>query len=792
MNSSKCRSRLALLVCASALLTCAAFGQARLTVQVNTPGHSVSPTLWGVFFEDINLSADGGLYPELIRNRSFEDSAQPDFWTVSNTNGGKSSIAIDSSHPLNAFNRHSLRVSLDGSIALENDGYWGMNMVRGQTCVFKVAVRADEAFSGPLLARVLGAAGDELARGEINGLGSEWQYYTLKLTPVSSDPKARLEISAKGKGAFYLDMVSLLPAKTWKNHGLRTDLAQAVDALHPSFMRFPGGNWVEGDDVAHMYHWKNTIGNIDARAPLWNTWGYNTTQGLGFHEYLQLCEDLGAAPLFCINAGLSLHDSVPMGQMGQWVQDALDAIEYANGPTNSVWGALRANNGHPAPFGLKYMEIGNENGGAEYRERWRAIYHAIKQTYPDMQLCTPVWGGYPESPPPDMIDEHYYAAPEFFMRQASRYDTYDRHGPKVFVGEYAVTERVGKGNLRAAIGEAAFMTGLERNSDIVVMASYAPLFVNLNHRAWNPDLINFDSARWYGLPGYYVQQLFSQYRGDVTLPITVDSPNMEAAPNSGAIGVGSWRTRVEYKDIQVTSGGKTLYASDFAAGTNGWRFLGPGEWSVADGTLRQSSDNEFVRAIIGDKSWTNYTYSLKARKLGGNEGFLVLFRVNNDDDKSWWNLGGWGNTAYGIEMNDVVTQIPGSIQTGRWYDIRVEVTGPTVKCYLDGKLIHSVQHASLPSLYASATRDSKSGDLILKVVNGASEKIDTAIHLEGAPKLSGAGQSIVLSSDNPSDENSLDAPTKVSPKTLPLSVSGPDFQQVFPGNSLTVLRIGAR
>ena len=256
--------------------------------------------------------------------------------------------------------------------------------------------------------------------------------------------------------------------------------------------------------------------------------------------------------------------------------------------------------------------------------------------------------------------------------------------------------------------------------------------------------------------------------------------------------MGSWRTRVEYKDIQVTSGGKTLYASDFAAGTNGWRFLGPGEWSVADGTLRQSSDNEFVRAIIGDKSWTNYTYSLKARKLGGNEGFLVLFRVNNDDDKSWWNLGGWGNTAYGIEMNDVVTQIPGSIQTGRWYDIRVEVTGPTVKCYLDGKLIHSVQHASLPSLYASATRDSKSGDLILKVVNGASEKIDTAIHLEGAPKLSGAGQSIVLSSDNPSDENSLDAPTKVSPKTLPLSVSGPDFQQVFPGNSLTVLRIGAR
>jgi alpha-L-arabinofuranosidase len=765
------------------------FAQASLTVDVDKPVHSVAPTLWGIFFEDINLDADGGIYPELIRNRSFEDSDQPDFWTLSDSNGGKSTIAINSSQPLNPLNRHSLHVTLDGSLTLENRGYWGMNIIKDDTYIFKLAARAAAGFSGPLTVRLLGESGNELAKGEVTGLSRQWRYNSINLTAEAGDPKARLQISAAGTGSFYLDMVSLMPAKTWKNHGLRTDLAQSLDALHPSFMRFPGGNWVEGEDVAHMYHWKYTIGDIDARTPLWNTWGYNTTQGLGFHEYLQLSEDLGATPLFCINAGMTLHDSVPLSRMGEWIQDALDAIEYANGPTTSVWGSIRAKNGHPAPFGLKYMEIGNENGGPDYRQRWALICHAIKDNYPEMQLIADVWGGHPGNPAPDLIDEHYYDTPEFFMRQASRYDNYDRKGPKIFIGEYAVTQHAGKGNLLAAIGEAAFMTGMERNSDIVSMASYAPLFVNLNHRAWNPDLINFDISRWYGLPSYYVQQMFSENRGDFSLPTAVESPQTESAPNSGAIGVGSWSTRVEYKDLVVTSNGRTLFSSDFSQGTADWKFLGDGDWSVADGALRQNNENQNVRAIIGDKSWTDYTYSLKARKLGGAEGFLVLFRVNNDDEKCWWNLGGWGNTQHGVEMNEILTQAPGSIETGRWYDIRIEVKGPSIKCYLDGKLIHDIRRTTLASLYASATRDSKSGDIILKVVNGSAEKIDTSVHLKGSNKLSGTVHAIVLTSENPADENSLDAPSKVSPKTEAFNISSPDFQHNFPGNSLTILRV---
>ncbi len=608
MNRQKRRSSIKFLLLLSSLSVSAfgVFGQASVTVDVDKPGHSVSPALWGIFFEDINLDADGGIYPELVRNRSFEDSDQADFWKLSDSNGGKSAIAINSSQPLNPFNRHSLNVTLEGSVTLENEGYWGMNIVNGDAYTFKLAARTAGSFSGPLTVRLIGASGNELAKGEVTGLTRQWRYHSITLTAAAGDPKARLQISAAGTGSFFLDMVSLLPVKTWKDHGLRDDLAQSLDALHPSFMRFPGGNWVEGDDLAHMYHWKYTIGDIDARTPLWNTWGYNTTQGLGFHEYLQLCEDLGAAPLFCVNAGMSLHDSVPLSRMGEWIQDALDAIEYANGPTTSVWGSIRAKNGHPAPFGLKYMEIGNENGGVDYRQRWDLISRAIKDKHPEMQLVADVWGGHPGNPTPDIIDEHYYDTPEFFMRQASRYDTYDRKGPKIFIGEYAVTQHAGKGNLRAAIGEAAFMTGLERNSDVVALASYAPLFVNLNHRAWNPDLINFDSARWYGLPSYYVQQMFSRNRGDVVLPTAVESPQTDSAPNSGAVGVGSWSTRVEFKDLLVTSDGKTLFSSDFSHGTDGWKFLGDGDWSVADGALRQNNENQNVRAIIGDKTWADW------------------------------------------------------------------------------------------------------------------------------------------------------------------------------------------
>ncbi len=774
----------------------ALFAQATITVDTVKPGHAVSPLLWGIFFEDINLSADGGIYPELVRNRSFEDAARPEYWRLLNGTNGTSSMAIDSSVPLNPVNRHSLRVNVDGAFTLENEGYWGMNILKGDGYVLKFAARATNGFTGPLKVRLVGTNGMELAQGEISGLGGHWKYHTLDLVAQGGDPKANLQLSATGQGTLFLDMVSLMPKKTWKNHGLRVDLAEALAALHPAFLRFPGGNWVEGDDRAHMYRWKTTIGDIDSRIPLWNTWGYNTTQGLGFFEYLQMCEDLGAEPLFCINDGMTLHDSIPLNEMGPWIQDALDAIEYANGPTNSVWGSLRAKAGHPAPFNLKYMEIGNENGGPDYVQRWPLLANAIRAKYPAMHLImtTDLRGRpYPKTPKPDIVDEHYYESAESFMWRANQYDHYDRNGPKIFIGEYAVTQNAGKGNLYAALGEAAFMTGMERNSDIVVMASYAPLFVNLNHRAWNPDLINFDSSRWYGLPSYYVQQMFSRNTGDVTLPIAVDAPPLNPGAGSGAIGVGTWKTQAEFKDVQVTRpDGKILFTSDFSKNSDGWRLLGNGNWRVADGALRQTSGNENIRAIAGDKSWRDYTLTLKARKLGGDEGFLILFHVNDDSAKNWWNIGGWGNSSDGIEQdNHIITQTPGHIETGRWYDIRVEVKGTHVRCFLDGRLVHDIDSKPLESLYASATHDRKTGDIILKVVNASTNVMGTDIKLRmrKVPKTVFPGKAIVLTGSSPLEENSLDAPKRISPQTTRFKYQGDNLHWMFPGNSVTVLRL---
>ncbi len=669
---------------------------AKIAVQVDKPGHAVSPHLWGIFFEDINLSADGGLYPELVRNRSFEDNEQPEHWKLQNAAGSNGEMTIDSSRPLNPVNRHSLRLKVDGAASLVNEGYWGMNIVQGEGYTLKLAARA-EGFNGPIAVKLL-AAEKEIGSGEITGIGRNWNYYAIDLTATGSTPKAKLQLGVSGRGTLYLDMVSLMPKKTWKNHGLRPDLAESIAALKPAFLRFPGGCWVEGNDMSRMYNWKKTVGNVDVRTPLYNIWQYYATHGIGYHEYLQLAEDLGAEPMFCINVGMSHRENAPMDMMGQWVQDALDALEYANGPTNTIWGGLRARNGHPEPFNMKYLEIGNENGGPAYRERWPLFVHAIKAKYPQVQLVANDWaGGFPKEPKPEIVDEHYYNTPDWFMRNANHYDNYDRNGPKIFVGEYAVTRNTGLGNLRGAIGEAAFMTGLERNSDVVAMASYAPLFCNANHKRWPVNLINFDSSRWFGIPSYYVQKLFAENRGTVTLPTTVEATPGQEPPPSGCIGVGTWNTSAEFKDIQVTApDGKVLFTSDFSKGSEGWKKLGGGNWSVQDGALRQTAEREFVRALAGDKKWTDYTLTLKARKISGREGFLILFHIGDDEERNWWNLGGWENREHAIELGETINPKGGRIETGRWYDIKVELRGHSIRCSLDGQVIHDVTHSRLP------------------------------------------------------------------------------------------------
>jgi alpha-L-arabinofuranosidase len=637
-----------------------------------------------------------------------------------------------------------------------------------------------------------------------------------------------LYVLVDGKGSVDLDMVSLFPEKTWKNRpgGLRADMVQMLADMKPGFLRFPGGCIVEGSELSRRYQWKNTISPVEERQLLINRWNYEFLHrptpdyyqsfGLGFFEFFQLCEDIGAEPLPILNCGMACQfnsgELCPLDQLEPYIQDALDLIEFANGPANSVWGAKRAAMGHLKPFNMKMLGIGNEQWGPQYIERYTRFAKVLKEKYPEIQLVSAA-GPLPDDERfkfawpklrelnADIVDEHCYANPIWFSANTHRYDNYDRNGPKVFMGEYAaqsdkIVSTKNRNNLECALSEAAYMTGLERNADVVRMASYAPLFGNVDAWQWTPDLIWVDSLHIYGTPNYYVQQLFSRNRGDVTLPIKVKTTTEQEKSPTGCIGVGTWNTEAEFKDIKVTApDGKVLFTSDFSTNSDGWKLLGDGaDWKVQDGALRQTAENEFIRATAGDKAWTDYTLELKARKLAGLEGFLILFHINDDEDRVWWNIGGWENTQNAVNLDDnSVDPKPGRIETNHWYDIRVEVAGGAVKCWLDGQLIHDIKPPSsvANSLYASAAHDSKSGEVILKIVNTASEPIETEINLSGVKKLSGPVQSIVLTSGNSKDENSLNEPVKVSPKAEMFDASGSDFRHTFPGNSFTVLRIKA-
>lgn len=758
---------------------------ARIDVFADQPGVRISPVLYGIFFEEINRAGEGGLWAEMLVNPSFEDAYGAPGWTIA----GAGKMAIDSASPtLNANNPTTLRLDLsNGQATLTNKGFKAVGLAVRKDAAYRLSFHARTSSSSPVpvMARLVGAGGSVLAEQKLRVSGSEFQKLEAVLTASGDDPSGRLELVFTGPGAVWIDMVSLFPRDTWKGHGLRMDLATMLADLKPSFVRFPGGCFVEGNQLANAVRWKETIGDPALRIGTRNLWGYRVNNAFGYHEFLQWCEDLGAAPMYVINCGMAHDDWVSREQAQEYVQDALDAIEYANGPATSKWGAARARNGHPAPFGLKYLEIGNENWHPQiYLDRFKQFRDAIKAKYPDIVLISNI----PVAPiQTDMIDDHYYNSPQWFLDNAGRYDNYDRKAPKIYVGEYAVTREAGEGNLAAAIGEAAFMTGLERNSDVVAMASYAPLLCNPEWKRWNPNLIVFDQGRAYGTPSYFVQQMFSAHRGDVVL-------KSEAAGSTpirfaGSAGLGSWNTQAEFKDIEITADdGRVLYRFDPSKELEGWRTRG-GRWAVKDGAIQQTGAGENIRLLIGDRSWQQYTIKLKARKLGGDEGFLVLFQTSNGA-KSWANFGGWGNTRHGIESGDAPSNgQPGSIETGRWYDIRVEISGPQVKAYLDEKLVAEVTRPSQRKLmHIVASRVDATGEIILKAVNPTDESLETTIHISGAASIAPAAKATVLSG-RPSDENSFDQPTKIKPREVQITNAASSFPFTFEPHSVVVMRL---
>ncbi len=602
------------------LLAGPAYAQDRktITIKANQPTADIQPTMWGVFFEDINMGADGGIYAELIKNRSFEFFKPLMGWKMEQKPFVEGAVTVLNRLENNAANPRFLRVKLNnavkGNLSLTNEGFRGMGLKKGLRYDFSFMYRT--AAAGIKVHVELLNAKNEVIGIEVTepSISSAWKKQSMSLHASATELKGQCRIWFEGNGEIDLDMISLFPEDTWKKRpgGMRADMVQLLADMKPGFIRFPGGCIVEGFDISQRYQWKKTIGPVDQRQLIINRWNfefahrpapdYFQTFGLGFFEYFQLAEDIGAEPLPILNCGMACQfnsaELVPLDQLDPYIEDALDLIEFANGDVNSTWGKIRAAMGHPAPFNLKLLGIGNENWGPQYLERLALFQKAIKEKYPQVKLITSS-GTDPDGARFDLlntglrkmnvdyIDEHYYRRPEWFLQNAKRYDSYPREGAKIFAGEWAAqsdkTVSVNnRNNWLTAMTEAAFMTGLERNAEVVHMASYAPLFAHIDGWQWTPDLIWVNNLSSYGTPDYYVQKLFSLNRGSKVVPITVNNA--------------------------VIAGQDSLYAS---ASTD-------------------AASNELIIKLVNvsDKEQTN-TLSLEGIKKPGKVGKLVILQDND-------------------------------------------------------------------------------------------------------------------------------------------------------------------
>jgi alpha-L-arabinofuranosidase len=523
-----------------------------ITIDASTNAGKVSPLLYGLMTEEINHSYDGGLYGELIRNRAFlDDATSPAHWSAVHGVGAAAAIALDTNQPLNTTMATSLRVevtqaSSGHAAGVANEGYWGIPVKPNTRYRASFFAKVAPGITGPITAAIESVDGKTTyASGRVTGLTQAWKQYEVTLSTANVTPtvNARFVLTVERPGTIWFSLVSLFPP-TYKNqvNGFRPDLLQMLIDMRPKFLRFPGGNYLEGDQIADRFDWKKTLGPLAERPGHMAPWTYRSTDGLGLYEFLQWAEDMEAEPVLAVYAGYSLKGAYvkPGPDLEPYIQDALDEIEYITGPATSTWGSRRAKAGHPSPFTLTYVEVGNEDffdRSGSYDERFAQFNTAIKARYPNLQVISTVGFEHPEnqrvrSVTPDVVDEHYYRTVEAFLKAArGQYDRYDRKGPKIFVGEWGAYEtpfepwnpksrgEAPTPNLRAAIGDAAWMIEMERNSDLVIMHCYAPLLVNVSPgaRQWRPNLIGYDALRVYGSPSYHALKLFATHVGDEIL-----------------------------------------------------------------------------------------------------------------------------------------------------------------------------------------------------------------------------------------------------------------------------------
>ncbi|MEU0217810.1 alpha-L-arabinofuranosidase C-terminal domain-containing protein [Streptomyces sp. NPDC006265] len=828
MPRTAARTRWRLGLTTTALLTAAALVPApahaedatdyAITVDPSAQGAKIDDTMYGVFFEDINRAADGGLYAELVQNRSFEYSTADNgsympltSWSV----GGTAQVVNDAGR-LNERNRNYL--SLGAGSSVTNSGYnTGIRVEQGKRYDFSVWARAA---SGSTLTVSLKDAAGSLATARQVAVKGGWAKYKATFRATRTSNRGRLAVASADAAA--LDEVSLFPRETYKNqpNGLRKDLAEKIAALKPGFVRFPGGCLVNTGSMEdyseasnwqrkRSYQWKDTVGPVEERATNANFWGYNQSYGLGYYEYFRFSEDIGAMPLPVVPAlvtGCGQNKATDNeALLKRHIQDALDLIEFANGPATSTWGKVRARMGHPKPFHLTHIEVGNEeNLPKEFFARFQQFRAAIEAKYPDITVISnsgpddagstfdTAWQLNREAEV-DMVDEHYYNSPNWFLQNNDRYDSYDRNGPKVFLGEYASRGNAWKNGL----SEAAFMTGLERNADVVKLASYAPLLANEDYVQWRPDLIWFNNRSSWNSANYEVQKLFMNNVGDRVVPSRATGTPDVSGPITGAVGLSTWATSAAYDDVKVTSAdGSTLLSDDFSGDASKWKHAGTGSWSIQDGAYVQTdtaAENTMVTA--GDPAWKDYDLHVKATKKSGKEGFLVAFGVKDTGNYYWWNLGGWNNTQSAIEQavdggKGTLMTKAGSIETGRAYDIDIKVRGRQVTLLLDGKEWGTFTDDKPAEPFRQVvTKDARTGDLIVKVVNAQSAEARTAVDLGGA-KVASTARVTTLAADEDAVNTETDTP--VTPVSSTFRGVAKKFTYTFPANSVTFLRIKQR
>lgn len=848
MNISKDRIVLLSLLCLLNPLFCT--GQiAKIKIFPDSLKARVSPSLHGIFFEEISHGGEGGLYAELIQNRGFEDSQLPqgcmldsgwlvpprtphyslqptvsdwkmewkvknDYpaWSLLKKDGAEADIFLSDEKPLTPASPHSLKVVVGSpgkGVSLVNEGFWGINVVKGETYKLSFYIRTNKSYKGPFVATLETEDREILASHTFNeNANYEWKKFECNLQATGSYAKARLCLSFQNKGEIWVDFVSLFPSKTFKNrpNGMRVDLAEYLQGLKPAFVRWPGGCYVEGINVQSAPDWKRTIGRLEDRPGTYSPWGYWSSDGFGYHEFLQFCEDIGAKALYVFNCGVSCDyrsgTFVPDDSVGPYIQSALDAIEYAIGSVESHWGALRAKNGHPAPFPLHYVEVGNEQVGKQYGERFNMFYKAIKEKFPEVEVIASMGIAHINKATTeaikkmDIADEHTYKSIYWPMVYHDWYDKYPRKDYGIYIGEYSCNGGVGKGNMMAALNDAASVLMYERNSDLITMTSYAPLLENVNSPHWEVNLIKFNSSNSFARISYYVIKMMNENRADVNLKSSVEllKEGKTQKVYSGKIGLSTWDTQAEFKDIQIIQDGVTVYKSDFVNNFQDWK-TEKGKWEVSDSILSQKDEGAWPLAILNDKSYDTYVLKLKARKTGGYNAFMIPLALKDDKNYLRAHIGAWWNRVAGFELvsegTDAMVSQPvnlkSPIETGKWYDIEIRVSNDKIECYLNGEFLMSYREPD--KFFVLSGKDEKTGEIIVKAVNADESPMSSQIAIDGLDVSGRTGKAIILHANNPKAENSMDEPVKYVPREENFVIDGSSFNFEFKPYSVTILRI---